>query len=358
MLLTLPSSFPFMFTFSAPSPLSAPLTFPPASCASPPHRGNLKRQRSVHDIDDSTTVSRKKRRLRLLLITSRLSRPFSTPASHIVDRGSCKVAVWARQKQVGAGRLRKIAILNSVKKNVPCSPTQKPIAASVALPPLPIYPWHDSSKTAADDGRDIGGGEVNTNAIWPSVSSLVAIAAEPEEEPPIKPRRPSFEEDKAPHLAAHPSVNTLVNHPPIPPSPLGLSNYDALDEEDSFAGYYIPCDDDEEEAYLPHPDWAMPPPPASDLPVTTTLHPLPSPALSFVHFPPSPSPSPPKSESPEQEATILAEEPVISPNFAAAWRPLDEKRPPSPPDEGLLRALRQREKIREVREGGVWTGIG
>lgn len=67
---------------------------------------------------------RKKRRLRLHLITSRLSSPFSVPASNIVNRGGCaKNLVLGGRKRFGAGVkkdvgknvLRKIAILNRIR---------------------------------------------------------------------------------------------------------------------------------------------------------------------------------------------------------------------------------------------------
>ena len=60
-------------------------------------------------------MSRKKRRLRHELVTSRLSRPYATPATHIA-RGAWRLGVWARQKLSGGLFLRKGAILNSIAK--------------------------------------------------------------------------------------------------------------------------------------------------------------------------------------------------------------------------------------------------
>lgn len=56
--------------------------------ASPPARPNVKRTRAVADVDGPNTASLscKKRRLRLELITSPLSQPFSLPATHILNR--------------------------------------------------------------------------------------------------------------------------------------------------------------------------------------------------------------------------------------------------------------------------------
>ncbi|KAF2004296.1 hypothetical protein P154DRAFT_404107, partial [Amniculicola lignicola CBS 123094] len=88
------------------------LSFPPRP--SPPRR---KRGRAVTDIDgELSTLYKKKRRLRLFLITSRLSPQFSHPASNIVDRGSSKIAVWAKQRALGRNLLRKAAILNHIRR--------------------------------------------------------------------------------------------------------------------------------------------------------------------------------------------------------------------------------------------------
>lgn len=48
-------------------------------------------------------------------MTSRLSRPYATPATHIA-RGAWRLGVWARQRVSGGLLLRKGAILNSIAK--------------------------------------------------------------------------------------------------------------------------------------------------------------------------------------------------------------------------------------------------
>ncbi|KAF2200351.1 hypothetical protein GQ43DRAFT_358404, partial [Delitschia confertaspora ATCC 74209] len=89
------------------------LSFPPRPA--PPAR--QKRCRAVTDVDgERSCLRKKKRRLRLVLITSRLSLPFSQPASNIVDRGNSKIAVWAKQKALGRNLLRKAAILNRMRR--------------------------------------------------------------------------------------------------------------------------------------------------------------------------------------------------------------------------------------------------
>ncbi|KAL5119934.1 hypothetical protein ACEQ8H_002032 [Pleosporales sp. CAS-2024a] len=76
-----------------------------------------KRSRAAADIDgEHSCTQKKKRRLRLLLITSRLSPQFSHPATNIVDRGSSKIAVWAKQRSPGRNLLRRAAILNHMRR--------------------------------------------------------------------------------------------------------------------------------------------------------------------------------------------------------------------------------------------------
>ncbi|KAH6680409.1 hypothetical protein B0J14DRAFT_433220, partial [Halenospora varia] len=131
-----------------------------------------KRRRALSDVDGDGNEGRKKRRLRLHLITSRLSRPFSQPATNIVIRGISKVAVWSKNKGLGRSELRKAAIMNRVKKRMDAA--------------------KDYIRLEQEKGR--------------AALSLREIVLQ-------KPR---------------------IHELPLPPSPLGLSNYDALDLEDDF----------------------------------------------------------------------------------------------------------------------------
>ena len=81
-------------------------------------RGRLKRTRMREDIegDGSEHWQRKKRRLRLTLITSRLSEPYATPTTHIAGRRAVRQGIWARQRVSGRNLLRRAAILNSVAR--------------------------------------------------------------------------------------------------------------------------------------------------------------------------------------------------------------------------------------------------
>ncbi|RYP68469.1 hypothetical protein DL771_006621 [Monosporascus sp. 5C6A] len=90
-----------------------------------------KRRRAVHDVDGPGTGSLpcKKRRLRLHLITSRLSQPYSLPATHILNRESSGESALtrflrrlnaAKVKKAGhqTALVRKAAILNRVRISV------------------------------------------------------------------------------------------------------------------------------------------------------------------------------------------------------------------------------------------------
>ncbi|RKU44114.1 hypothetical protein DL546_002743 [Coniochaeta pulveracea] len=81
---TAPSSIPFQQVVL---PLQEPWAFPPHGQLSTPEQA-LKRRRPTSDVDgpNTATLGCKKRRLRRNLITSRLSRPFSLPATHIINR--------------------------------------------------------------------------------------------------------------------------------------------------------------------------------------------------------------------------------------------------------------------------------
>jgi len=165
----------FTFTFSAgPSlkfsfdrPLSGPV----------PSNRPFKRRRALSDVDGDGNEGRKKRRLRLHLITSRLSRPFSQPASNIVNHGISRVAVWgARNKTHNKTVLRKAAIMNRVRMSM------------------------DAAKDFMRLEQEQSKGRM----------SLRQIVIQ-------KPR---------------------CNDMPLPPSPLGLSAYDALDLEDDISDPY------------------------------------------------------------------------------------------------------------------------
>jgi len=106
-----------------PAPLSSnasstALTYPAPSIAPEPVSPTaLKRQRSLADVegDGSSEKQRKKRRLRLELITSRLSRPYASPNTNIVSRSRVRVGIGTRQTPPTKIPIVKAAILNSIR---------------------------------------------------------------------------------------------------------------------------------------------------------------------------------------------------------------------------------------------------
>ncbi|RFU33736.1 hypothetical protein B7463_g2594, partial [Scytalidium lignicola] len=156
----------FTFTFSASPALK--LSFDRPVLVPPPPSRPFKRRRALSDVDGGGNAGRKKRRLRLHLITSRLSRPFSQPATNIANRGVSKIALWQKNR-VNKNLLRKAAIMNRMRMRLDATRKQMLQEQDKDRHTLPLC-----------------------------------------ELPPPTPRPLE----------------------PLPPSPLGLSNYDALDLED------------------------------------------------------------------------------------------------------------------------------
>ncbi|CAG5181329.1 uncharacterized protein ALTATR162_LOCUS9708 [Alternaria atra] len=232
--------------------------------------GSRKRSRAVADIDgEHSCVQKKKRRLRLFLITSRLSPQFSHPATNIVDRGSSKIAVWAKQKALGRNLLRKAAILNGVRRRliltkeaqsghgrVPVE--QEREQAQLELARLEFNHGSVDTYTRPVLSRD------------PSVPPSVAVrtgghfvvSGSPTNSPPSS-RSPSptssspTTRNSPEETAAFRSPNEAWSYSardttprrdylPLPPSPLGMSNYDALDVDGDAFDPYAHLDDEDE----------------------------------------------------------------------------------------------------------------
>ena len=139
------------------------------------------------DGEGSGNLQKKKRRLRLNLITSRLSRPFATPTTHIIGRGTSKFAIWARQRTIGRDLLRKAAIMNRIRiKNTAMGRTDGRLSKEPELPP----PYHEQYDTDLERVKERS-----------NCQDMVVTL------------RPSNQ------------------HIPQSPSPLGTSNYDELDED-------------------------------------------------------------------------------------------------------------------------------
>lgn len=200
------------FSLPEPQPLSAIFTFKALPVATrplqfkkkPSTRLSPKRSRPVADVDDGDSSSKKKRRLRLYLITSRLSRPFSTPATHIVDPGTSKIAVWAKQRHLTQQVLRKAAIMNRVRRKT--------------------LERKDSGISVGEDERR----EAREN-VMKGVEVKDAVAA-----------------GLGPNAICH--LQQQDWNSPTNDSPLGLSNYDALDDEDDWYDSYHDEDEEADEA--------------------------------------------------------------------------------------------------------------
>ena len=365
----------FNFTFAAPH-LSHPLTFAPNprtnNIVSIPTKltpSTLKRPRPLPDADHLR--SRKKRRLRLRLSTSRLSRPYSKPASHAVDRGSCKIAIWAAQKRMqavgGAGKgraaLRKVAVLNSLRLRVL---GERRGRRSPNFGPLGAERWRAEEEPELSDERETGAGEATMVAAVIGEGDTTA--------PPVGAEKcsPDQQRDVVESNVVQPPSPPSQYFTSQPPSPPGPSNYDALDDEDEYPGYAIPNSDSDDDdyyvAYRPHPDWAVQPSPptpdSSNSEASTSLA-----QRTRTEIPlPAPSPSPSNcgqgDEAQQQPRTVVSPN-LIGPGVVAAtaaaaaacWKQMDDKRPPSPPDEGLLRLARERMAGPQTVEGGGRTGM-
>lgn len=183
----------FAFTFS----VGPHVTFCFENKSLPLDTRPFKRRRPLWDVDGSPSIGKKKRRLRLNLVTSRLSRPFSAPASNIVNRGFSRIAAWAKARKPDKNELRKAAIMNRLRQrldNLKATQLKRP-AIVLRPPPKPTHSQLVSRLALRD----------------------VIV---------VKPR---------------------CYDSPLPPSPLGMSNYDALDlEDDAFGDRNTYGEDDED----------------------------------------------------------------------------------------------------------------
>ncbi|KAF2111517.1 hypothetical protein BDV96DRAFT_461720, partial [Lophiotrema nucula] len=182
-----------------------------------------KRYRAVTDVDgELSSLHKKKRRLRLFLITSRLSPEFSSPATNIVDRGSSKIAVWAKQKALGRNLLRKAAILNLIR-------------------------WRTYRAKDMDDGQGRVFIEQEKEQKQLELAKLTFTygshdtRTRPDEAPTYRSPNDAYS-SYTPPRAQIPRRSYM----PLPPSPLGLSNYDAFDLDDDIPDPYSHLDDEDD----------------------------------------------------------------------------------------------------------------
>ncbi|KAK3077288.1 hypothetical protein LTS18_010722 [Coniosporium uncinatum] len=276
-----PLPLPFILSFATPSVSTAgsasgststptstsPNFVKPHAATVPTTPPSRKRIRPLIDIDGFPSEHRrKKQRLRLTLITSRLSRPYSKPATHIVDRGSSQIAVWAKQRGLLQGQarpLRKAAILNRIRRLSRSGNGSTRVGIQ---------------RTAGGVGIDVnvgvGVGSSDTQQISDTVTRTSLLGT-------LKPERRITDEAIEGYEArqrhhAPPRNTSTPNMPiaqqtpnriprrdysPLPPSPLGLSNYDALDLDEGLDDLYLSTvfsvaeeeGEEEEQPYVPHP---------------------------------------------------------------------------------------------------------
>lgn len=176
-----PATFTFTFVLAPCSKYTFASKLPPP----PPRAAPFKRRRPLWDVDGSPHPTKKKRRLRLGLVTSRLSRPYSSPASNIADRGVARVgsATWPLPRRPERNELRKAAIMNRVRQRLSILKAEQ----AKQSPPASVL-------------------QKRTHSQLVSALALRDVVA--------------------------PMARTYEVPSPLPPSPLGLSNYDALDLEE------------------------------------------------------------------------------------------------------------------------------
>ncbi|QSS65530.1 hypothetical protein I7I51_06374 [Histoplasma capsulatum] len=190
-----------------------------------PDGGHSKRPRPLADVDgeDSGGQQKKKRRLRLVLVTSRLSSPFSSPPTHIVTRGSSKIAIWAKQKALGRSLLRKAAIMNRIRKHARASCNKDPSQLYIVRQMIIFFSRSNSFCGTAESG-------LCTNPLAPRDSSTWTAGECRRATSPSNLRN----EHLPPCNSPSPPSTPRRQYIPLPPSPLYLTNYDIFDNEDGY----------------------------------------------------------------------------------------------------------------------------
>lgn len=254
------------FTFRTSPRPKVTLSFSPPP---QPQPQSWKRPRPLADVDgEHSCLHKKKRRLRLFLITSRLSPQFSHPATNIVDRGSSRIAVWAKQRALGRNILRKAAILNRIRRqSISALETagglgrvlveQEKEQEQFQLARLTLmYGSHDSATRPVSKMCGIGLPDVVETRSGEQINSGRSSPANSTGSPsqPLHARDENdVDEYRSPNDAyAHSHVYATSPRPsylPMPPSPLGLSNYDALDLEDEILDPYAHLDEEYDEEF-------------------------------------------------------------------------------------------------------------
>lgn len=267
------------FTFSILESSPKPLDIRPEPL--PSCRYGVKRRRYASDVDGFNTAvqSSKKRRLRSDLITSRLSQPYSQPATHILNRegqsaGDKRFLKMAtsldtarRVAHLHATSFLRFSVMNRLRKRLsqsfgqsgPHPKGHEKEAAAVAATPSFRAPWKPQNLMAAAVGRSLRFFPIPSGGISTGTGPLPAITTTPTrvDQPPANPK-PGHQQAK-PHACrlSKPAALPLpasdvaatqkrtsprihpVSSPELRPSGGSLDDL----EEDSFA-FLHPEDDD------------------------------------------------------------------------------------------------------------------
>lgn len=232
-----PLALPLSFSFPRPKDVPTPaFTFSLAPPDPPKREDNpLKRRRRLTDVDGDLTSAllRKKRRLRLTLITSRLSQPYSYPATNIIDRGGNKAAVLARYRRSRAGLVASSAAARGLAKY---NSTGGAYVSGAGMPEPLLRKAAMLNRLRLHGNQRLGSGKPILSEAEAAPLKCQLRSQEPEnmiatEEP--------FVETTANQPIESPNMNpnfmaAKMPYAPQTPSPLGMTNYDALDLEDDY----------------------------------------------------------------------------------------------------------------------------
>lgn len=219
----------FALSLAPPRPPRPPSPSPAATA-----RGDdnpRKRRRRLTDVDGECTSAtlRKKRRLRLTLVTSRLSQPYSAPASNIIERAQNKAAAWARRMRKSRAGQMAAAARGPIQLGAHVAglgQAEAPLLRRAAI----------LNRLRLDGKRRLDGGEkiISDAVVAPLRSQEPGANTIATEEPFVEATRPVRSPNMDPSFAAAAAAPKMP-YAPLAPSPLG-TNYDALDEEDDGGG--------------------------------------------------------------------------------------------------------------------------
>jgi hypothetical protein len=172
-----------------------------------------------------------------------------------VDRGSSKIAVWAKQKALGRNLLRKAAILNRIRlQDAAAKKTYEGLGRSFVE-----QEKEQRHLELAKLAFVYGSHDIHAAPLLERVPPFPPMQRLNSRRPELDPSKPTAGDTKTGDEPTSRSPNdayaTSFPHPktgvsrktnfPLSPSPLGLSNYDAFDMEDDIPDPYSHFDYDD-----------------------------------------------------------------------------------------------------------------